>query len=134
MIVRRALFAVFTLTLAACATGGGVDQRPLTSGTWRDFEADFARVSAATDQSIAAAPITVQGARMEGTSRVINFTKPVSAFSWGEVGRVVITPVDADTTRIYVDSEKRSQVQITGTSEDQFAARIFGGVESALAR
>lgn len=134
MVARRIFVAALCVSLlTACATGAGLDRRPLDSGVSRDFEASFDRVSAAADQTMSGMSITVQGSRMEGASRVINFTKTISAFSWGEVGRVVITPVDGDTTRVFVDSEKRHQLQVTGTSEAQFAGQIFSGIEGRLA-
>lgn len=132
-LARRSLLVSLAFILSGCATGAGVDSRPLNSGTSRTFEAPFAQVSAAADSTLAGMNITVQGSRMQETSRVINFTKSVSAFSWGEVGKVVITPVDADTTTVFLDSEKRYQVQVTGTNEDEFSSSVFGGIAAALA-
>ena len=53
---------------------------------------------------------------------------------WGEVGAVNVIRVDDQTTRVYVNSEKRSQMQITGTSERQFAEQIFANITESVAR
>jgi restriction endonuclease Mrr len=55
----------------------------------------------------------------------------MSAFSWGEVGRVTV--VDKEPiSQVIVLSEKRYKVQVTGTEVDEFAQAIFDGIERAL--
>ena len=63
----------------------------------------------------------------------IQFTKSVSAFSWGEVGVVnVVRGDDASTTVVYVHTQKRDQLQVTGTSERQFGEQIFARITASL--
>jgi len=42
--------------------------------------------------------------------------------------------VDDHTTRVYVHTSKRDQMQITGTSERQFANQIFANITESLSR
>lgn len=108
--MRNWIVAIFlaTASLGACATTATITQAPLTEGTAREFEGDFAAVREATRLAIQQdLPVTMAGVEQHGASHVFHFEISVSAFSWGEVGRVVVTPVDADTTRVIVRAEKR---------------------------
>ena len=62
----------------------------------------------------------------------IKFSKAVNAFSWGEIGRVSVLKSTGSETRVVVTSVKRSRAQITGTSEGEFAKKIFKGVSNTL--
>ncbi|MEQ1784351.1 MAG: hypothetical protein ABMA14_23605 [Hyphomonadaceae bacterium] len=56
----------------------------------------------------------------------------MTGFSWGEVGRIVVTPAGETAARVFVDTEKVSQMQLTGTSESEFARDIFAGMKERL--
>jgi hypothetical protein len=132
--IRSFGIPIAVVALSACATGAGVDKRPLNSGTSRDYQAPAAKVSAAAKAALATLPVSVTRERVEAGSTVYNFVKSVTAFSWGEVGRVVVTPKGETAASVFVDTEKRSHMQITGTSEAQFSAKIFDGITAELAR
>lgn len=132
--IRSFGIAVAVLAMSACATGAGVDKRPLNSGTSREYQVPAAKVGAAAKAALATLPVSMTGERVEAGSTVYNFVKSVTAFSWGEVGRVVVTPKGESAASVFVDTEKRSQMQITGTSEAQFSAKIFDGIAAELAK
>ncbi|WP_143333922.1 hypothetical protein [Chromohalobacter japonicus] len=69
----------------------------------------------------------------KGNVYTIGFSKPLSGFSWGEVGLVRVIDMDPN-TRVSVLSEKRAKFQLTGTDEDEFAKSIFEGIDYALDR
>ena len=64
---------------------------------------------------------------------MVLITKPVSAFSWGEVGRVTVLRSAQPPTSVRVYWEKRSQLQLTGTGQSEAASQIFAGIDQALA-
>lgn len=129
-----AMLAIAPLALGACATANTVREAPITSGIPHDFNAPYDVVKAAALQAVERLNVDIQGTDETPERFQIRFSKPISAFSWGEVGAVNVVRVDDTTTRVYVNSEKRDQVQITGTSERQFADAIFANITEALDR
>jgi len=135
----RAVLAAFALTcsatsLSSCATTETVANAPVTSGVTQDYSASYDVVKAAALESVQRLNVNIQGSDETDERFQIRFSKAISAFSWGEVGVVNVVRVDDHTARVYVHTTKRDQVQITGTSERQFATQIFANITESLAR
>jgi hypothetical protein len=47
---------------------------------------------------------------------------------------VNVVRVDDQSTRVIVNTSKRSRMQITGTSEENFAEQIFSNITESLGR
>jgi hypothetical protein len=122
------------LAVAGCATSSTVQGAPLTQGASHDFDAPYDVVKAAALEAVGRLNINIQGSDETAERFQIRFSKPISAFSWGEVGVVNVVRVDDQHTRVFVNSEKRDQMQLTGTSERQFAEQIFANITESLAR
>jgi hypothetical protein len=133
MIRRAFILLAAAATLTACATGATLDARPLDSGTSMDFAAPAPRVAEAAKQTLLALSLGANNVREQAGSTILNFQKSLDAWSWGEVGRVVISPVTDASSRVFVDTEKVSQMQITGTNEEEFSRKIFSGISERLA-
>lgn len=119
--------------LGACATSATVTQAPLSAGISQDFHGSFETVREAARASVQSdLPVAIRGVEERGGAYIINYEIGVSAFSWGEVGRVVVTLVDADTTRVTLHNEKRYQVQVTGQGERRLATQLFEAVQRRL--
>lgn len=136
--MRKLLIAV-ALVLApvlvsGCATSSTVSGADVTAGESQEFASSYDLVKAAALQAIERMNVDIQGSDETPERFQIRFSKPVSAFSWGEVGVVNVVRVNDTTTRVYVNSEKRHQMQVTGTSERQFAEQIFANINESLAR
>lgn len=125
------LFAV--VALAGCASSSDVRNAPLTAGVSQDFDAPYEQVKRLTLESVQGLNVDVKSANEMGDVYTIEFSKSMTAFSWGEVGRVTVIDIDPD-SRVTVLTEKRSKYQITGTNEDEFASAVFEGIEYALDR
>jgi len=137
--VDRAAFAGLALlssplTLSACATTQTVASAPVTSGLTQDYSAPYDVVKAAALESVQRLNVDIQGSDETDERFQIRFSKAISAFSWGEVGVVNVVRVDDHSTRVYVHTSKRDQIQLTGTSERQFATQIFANITQSLAR
>lgn len=136
--MRHVLLAVFVVAapfaLSACATSNTVREAAVTAGIPHDFNAPYDVVKAAALQAVERLNVDIQGTDETPERFQIRFSKPISAFSWGEVGAVNVVRIDDTTTRVYVNSEKRDQMQVTGTSERQFAEAIFTNITEALSR
>jgi|GEM_PF-1802145 len=118
--------------LASCATMGTIENAALTDGETQTFQADYEKVKAAALLTLEAQKLPVENAVDAEGGHAIYFTKPVSAFSWGEVGRVFIEKGMGGNTKVYVKTARRSSTNITATSQSTFAKRIFGGIEENL--
>ena len=135
----RTVLAAFALTcsavsLSACATTDTVANAPVASGATQDYSAPYDVVKAAALESVQRLNVDIQGSDETDERFQIRFSKAISAFSWGEVGVVNVVRVDDHTTRVYVHTSKRDQMQITGTSERQFANQIFANITESLSR
>jgi len=64
----------------------------------------------------------------------IQLSKPQTAFSWGEVGRVIVEHRATPPIPVRIYWEKRMQVQVTGTSQRAFAAQFYSEIERQLGR
>ncbi len=132
MIRRTFMLLGVSMLLGACATGATLMTRPLDSGTSMEFAVPAPQLAEVTKKALVGLNLPITSAAPNGDSTVINFEKGMTAFSWGEVGRVVVTPISSTTSRVFVDTEKRSQMQITGTSEAEFARDIFDAIKMRL--
>jgi hypothetical protein len=121
-------------SLTACATVVSVQDAPVTEGIMQEFAVGYDVMKAAALESVERLNVDVQGTDENAERFQIRFSKPISAFSWGEVGVVNVVRVDDTHARVYVNSEKRNQSQISGTSERQFADQIFANINESLAR
>ena len=100
--------AVVVLTVfLGCATSGGLRQEPLNAGETRNFAGSYdAILKAARDATVAS------GLHLESVDKVDDHTwtilakKDASAWSWGELVRVVIQQTSADTTSVRIISRK----------------------------
>lgn len=130
--MRRVGFVALCLALAACSTASSLESRPLQAGVSRAFAADFARTAAAVDAAIETLPVNRIAAYDAREGRVERFERPVSQTGWGESGRVVVSPIDARTTRVTVAVNSRDPVQLPADTEGGYASRIFTEVQAVL--
>jgi hypothetical protein len=134
LLIALALTIGSPVLISGCATSSTVSASAVTEGQSQDFAASYDVVKAAAVEAVQRMNVDVQGSDETSERFQIRFSKPISAFSWGEVGAVNVVRIDDQNTRVYVNTEKRSQAQITGTSERQFAEEIFANIRESLAR
>ena len=136
MKVLRKLAILFAgaVFLAACANLDTVTNAPKQAGISKTFSEDYELVKAAVLGSMQSLNINIKEPAETPNGYAIAFTKSVSAFSWGEVGRVLVSKNSAGGARVFVHSEKRSKYQITGADESDFADQIFAGVDEILSK
>lgn len=129
---RTALSFLIVFGLASCASMSTIENAPLTDGETKIFQADYEKVKAAALISLEAQKLDVQNTEDVDGGQAIYFTKPVSGFSWGEVGRVFVEKGMNGNTKVYVKTARRSSTNITATSQSTFAKRIFAGIEDNI--
>jgi hypothetical protein len=121
------------LALAACMPADAVREAPVDAGLARSFDAPFEAVVAATLDSLIALKLSVR-TEERVSSLHIQVAKTQTAFSWGEVGRVIIERRPAPPTPVHVFWEKRMRVQLTGTDQQEFARDLYKGIDERLTR
>lgn len=126
------LFASILFGLFACATAQTVSEAPLSAGVSKSFPASFDAVSGATLKALTTMNVSVKSTEKKPEGLVVLVSKAMSAFSWGEVGRIVVANSGAGPTKVHVLWEKRHQLQITGTGQDEFSESLFKAVSGAL--
>jgi hypothetical protein len=128
------ILSIAVLGLIGCATMATVEDAPLNEGVSRVFPASYQAVSRATRQSLPRLSVTIKRSYERPNGLVILVDKWIRSFSWGEVGRVFIEKSSGPSTKVYVRWEKRSQLQITGTSASDFSRQLFRQINAELAR
>jgi hypothetical protein len=122
------------LALQGCASvatmeNKEIDQSAFPSKTYQNNKAD---VVSATKKAIDVLGYNLKNVEDGAPVTVIYFSKPMSAFSWGEVGRIDVKDLDGKQTLVMLASEKRLQFQVTGAKQDDFARRIFSSLDMQL--
>lgn len=132
----KRIFGVVALVgiLAGCASIDTVEQAALTDGISQSFNANYDSVSGATLKGLSTLNVTVRSSDKTDGGMTLLVSKAVNAFSWGEVGRIYIERSVTPPTKVFVVWEKRSQLQITGTSAEEFSKALFNAVSASLAK
>jgi hypothetical protein len=134
LLLIRLIIIPFVIVLASCANMNTITTAPASAGISHSFNNDHELVKAAVIASVQSLNINIKQSGQTPDGFNILFTKSISAFSWGEVGRVLVTKVDDNNTLVSVHSAKRHTMQITGQDEHDFAKFIFEGVTEILER
>ena len=111
-----------------------VSEAPLNEGIRTSIAANYDAVSSATIAALASLNVTVKSSQERPEGLIILVSKDLSAFSWGEVGRIFVQKSVGDMTNVYVRWEKRYTVQVTGTDAEEFSAALSKGINTALSR
>ncbi len=122
-----------SLFLVSCANMETVNSAPSKSGVMKTYQQDYELIKAAVLASMQSMNINIKETKeTDEGDFVIAFTKSLSAFSWGEVGRVLVTRNGESGAKVYVHSARRLSNNITAASAGDFARSIFSGVDRIL--
>lgn len=125
---------VFTLLyLTGCATSTDIAATSADEGSSKSYSIPFESLKRLTFESIKGLNVDVKGVEESNGTYIVNFSKPISAFSWGEVGKVIVSNKGPAST-VTVIASKRMKVQVTGTNQQEFAEAVFEGIDYAIRR
>ena len=127
-----AMALVGALALAACNTGADLKLEPLESGESQTYNATYEDVAAATLAQLQTMDLIIAETTEDDRGLIVSVHDPVSAFSWGEVGRVYVARRPEPPTVVYALWETRLDMQVTGTKLSDFAAELFPGIAGRL--
>ncbi|MGZ3506692.1 MAG: hypothetical protein ACXVAW_19390 [Vulcanimicrobiaceae bacterium] len=123
--------ALALIGLSACATSGALKQEPLDRGVSRTFTGNYDTIlKAARDATVAA------GLHLESVDKVDDHTwsllgkKDASAWSAGELVRVVIQQTGPDLTAVRIISKKRIATNVAARGD--YSQAIFNDIELKL--
>ena len=114
----------------ACATVGGIRSEPIDSGVSRTFSADYDRVSRAVLEAIGQVGLKVDQTRQARDQLMIIAKKGVSAFSYGELVRVVVEKSAFTETTVRVTTQRRLATNVTAKGD--WSKSIFSAMESNM--
>lgn len=119
------------LALGACATVGGIATAPPSGGVERIFYARLDSVVTAARQSLVESGLALQTAEelVDGGWKFVG-ERGSSAFSYGELVRVVVQPVAPRVVSVRVLTQRRLATNITARGD--YSQLIFGGIAYRL--
>jgi len=130
--LRHTALLVLLASILACSNMSNVYSAAPDSGQSKRFNADQQTVNLALLATLHNTNVNIKESRNTTKGFMVLFTKAISAFSWGEVGRVLVVQEGPNNSRIFIHTLKRGKLQITGTEQSDFAKTIFAGVSEAI--
>jgi len=129
--IRAVVQLVILTVLAACASPTSVQNAPLHAGVGRTYQAAFERTANAAREAVVETGLQIESAsQVDATTWLIVSKKGTSAFSWGEVVRVVVIRDSPTETTVRVHSARRISPNITAKGD--YANSILSNVELKL--
>lgn len=130
---KQAGLTTLIITFLAVAMGGCASLEtlrnvPVKEGVSRDFTISYPEMKRLTLRSIERLDVNIEKREEDDKEFIVEFIKPLSGFSWGEFGRVVVMNKNSG-SRVLVFSERRFQLENTGMGTVGFANAIFRGIE-----
>ena len=114
----------------ACATAGGIRSEPIDAGVSRSISADYDRVTRAAREAIVEVGLEIHETKQAGDQVMIVAAKGVSAFSWGELVRVVVEETSLTETTVRVITQRRLATNVTAKGD--WSTSIFSAMESKV--
>lgn len=127
----RTTLAFLVLVAMGCASAGGMRSAPLDLGVARTFDASYDRVLRAAREATVASGLAIDSFEQpDSITAVIVAKKGTSAFSWGELVRLVVQEVDSTHALVRVYSKRKLATNVTARGD--YSTTIFQNVELSL--
>lgn len=134
--VRRETFQILAsglllILVSGCATAGGLRSEPLDAGISRVFDAPLDETLTASREAVVEAGLRFESAQQVGQDTwVIMAKKETSAFSWGELVRVVVRPEPPEATWVSVLTRRRLATNVTAKGD--YSESILSNIQLKL--
>ena len=128
----RFLTVAFSTALAAaCSSQAGVQNAPLHAGVGRTFESDYNKTLGAAREAAVEAGLQIESAtQVDPDTYIIMCKAGTSAFSWGEIVRLVVVKENDTSTTVRVYSKRKSAVNIAAKGD--YSNTILSNIELKL--
>lgn len=129
--MKSLLLAALLLGLGACSSATKVQNAPLHAGTGRTFQARFEATLTAAREAVVETGLQIESAsQVDGDTWMIIAKKGTSAWSWGELVRVVVVRDGDAQTSVRVHSSRRVGTNVTAKGD--YALSILSNIELKL--
>lgn len=119
------------LVFSACTSTNKIQQAPLHSGISRTFTSDYERTLAAAREALVESGTVIESAsEVDPQNYIIIGKTGTTAWSWGEMVRVVVTRVNDTETTVRVLTEKKISVNVTAKGD--YSNSILSNIELKL--
>ena len=119
------------IVVAGCATTSSIQNAPLHAGISRTFTNDYETVLKATREALVESGLNIERAtEVDEDNYMIIGKKSTSAFSWGELVRVVITKVDENETTVRVYTKRKVGTNIAAKGD--YSNSVLSNIELKL--
>lgn len=120
--------------ISGCTTTQDVINAPLNEGSVLQISASYDQTTKVALEALRALGISVTSVDALSEGTLVMIGRRMSAFSWGEVGRVFIEKSSVAPTKIFVIWEKRSTYQFAGSNRSEFVQDFEKSINKALAK
>ena len=104
---------------------------PVDEGVAQTFHGDYDRILKAARESVVEAGLAIEEVdKMDDKTWMIIAKKGASAFSWGELVRVVVQNGDADSTTVRVLTQRKMATNVTAKGD--YSKSILSNMELKL--
>ncbi|HEX9690764.1 MAG TPA: hypothetical protein VGA22_01560 [Gemmatimonadales bacterium] len=122
---------VMLAVAAGCSSQGGVQNAPLHAGVGRTFEADFDRTLDAAREAAVESGLRIESATQVDDNTYMIMTKATtSAWSWGEIVRLVVVREAENSTTVRVYSKRKVSINVTARGD--YSNTILSNIELKL--
>lgn len=120
-------------TLAGCSTVAGMESKEMDQVPVKMYSEKKEMVVEVAKASIKTLGYKLQNEKAGEPTTELYFSTGMSAFSWGELGRVDVRRV-ADSTAVSVGMTRKDKIQLTGMSQETLAKKIFEEMDKGVAK
>ena len=130
-LLTHAGVALLGALAVGCASAGRMRNAPLDVGTARTFDGSYARVLRAAREATVASGLAIDSFEQpDSATAVIVAKKSSSAWSWGELVRVVVQRADETHAVVRVYSKRRLATNVT--AKGNYSNTIFQNMDLSL--
>lgn len=131
--MKKAICGIVVLAVlsSACSSVSGIRDEPLTAGRVRTYEALAAAVEKAAREAMVESGLVIEESfRTDGGALVIIGKAETSAFSWGELVRVVVQGRTNEQVIVRVLTKRKLATNVTAKGDH--SDPIFSGIAAKL--
>jgi hypothetical protein len=129
--MRKLCYAVLVGLVAGCATTSGLKSEPLDQGVTRVFTGDYDTILKIAREATVAAGLHLESVdKIDDRTWALVGKKDASAWSWGELVRVVVQETAPNQTTVRVISKKRMATNVGARGD--YSQTILNDIELKL--
>jgi hypothetical protein len=131
LLTRRLALAASVLLTTGCATTGTMRSAPADNGIARTFTGEYDKVLKASREAVVEAGLAIEEVnKVDDRTWMIIGKKGASAWSWGEMVRVLVQQTGPSETTVRVYTQRKLATNVTAKGD--YSSSILSNVELKL--